>query len=386
MQNSSNYKAAMDMLYLCGCAIGGIKPASERIASMELGAIYKISVAQNLTALVGGALEPCREELSMQNDELTAILTVKERSVRKNLMFATERQKLISFMESEGIWYMSLKGIVLQELYPKMGLRQMSDNDILFDPSCREQVRDWFASEGYEVRYYGISNHDVYQKKPIYNFEMHVDLFDEAYAAPLSVYYRDVKARLVPIEGSRYGYRFSYEDLYCYFVCHAYKHWQIAGIGFRFLCDLWVMLKAYRDTMDWEYIGHELLALGVSDFEAQSRALADAVFTDITSFSFEALSPSMQQHLVSLLSSGTYGTQKQLVTKGIAKKGGKFKYLLSCVFPGASSIQTYFPACIKHPWLLPVGWFWRLMVLLFKRSGYVCNKLKYVFSSKKNDK
>lgn len=44
-------------------------------------------------------------------------------------------------MEQRGIWYLPLKGIILKEFYPSVGMRQMSDNDILFDEAFAEQVR-----------------------------------------------------------------------------------------------------------------------------------------------------------------------------------------------------------------------------------------------------
>ena len=49
----------------------------------------------------------------------------------------------------------------------------MSDNDILFDEDAWERVEKHMISEGYEAEYVGKGIHDVYQKPPVYNFEMH---------------------------------------------------------------------------------------------------------------------------------------------------------------------------------------------------------------------
>ena len=76
-------------------------------------------------------------------------------------------------MDSEHIWYLPLKGIILKDYYPSVGMRQMSDNDILFDADAWERVEKHMLSEGYETESVGKGNHDVYQKAPVYNFEMH---------------------------------------------------------------------------------------------------------------------------------------------------------------------------------------------------------------------
>ena len=58
--------------------------------------------------------------------------------VRQTLLFAMEREKILSFFDRSGIWYAPMKGIILQNLYPQIGMRQIVDNDILFDGAYRK--------------------------------------------------------------------------------------------------------------------------------------------------------------------------------------------------------------------------------------------------------
>lgn len=67
---------------------------------------------------------------------------------------------------------MPLKGSILKDWYPKFGMREMADNDILFDASKRKEVKAIFQGRGYTVKEYDKSNHDAYEKPPIYNFEI----------------------------------------------------------------------------------------------------------------------------------------------------------------------------------------------------------------------
>lgn len=83
---------------------------------------------------------------------------------------------MFQYMDAEHIWYMPLKGAILKDLYPRQEMRQMADNNILFDTSCEAAVKDYFVKEGYEVISYAKGNHDVYEKEPVYNFEMHMEI------------------------------------------------------------------------------------------------------------------------------------------------------------------------------------------------------------------
>lgn len=95
------------------------------------------------------------------------------------MLLDSEREKIFSLFEKGGIWYLPLKGVILKEMYHVYGMRQMADNDILFDSTYRKEVKDIFLSLGYEMESYNKGNHDVYLKAPIYNYEMHVSLFDK---------------------------------------------------------------------------------------------------------------------------------------------------------------------------------------------------------------
>ena len=48
-------------------------------------------------------------------------------------------------------------------------------------------------SEGYEAEPVGKGNHDVYQKPPVYNFEMHRSLYGKGHDERWVEYYSDIK-------------------------------------------------------------------------------------------------------------------------------------------------------------------------------------------------
>ena len=121
---------------------------------------------------------------------------------------------------------------------------QMADNDILFDKNFRRQVRDYMKSRGYKVIAYGEGIHDTYQKSPVFNFELHIGLVPGYVKPSWSTYYANIRERLLKDAGNDYGYHFSDEDFYIYFIAHAFKHFENSGTGIRNLADIYIFLHS----------------------------------------------------------------------------------------------------------------------------------------------
>jgi len=102
------------------------------------------------------------------------------KAVRKNILLDAERTAIFERFEQQGIWYMPLKGSILKELYPENGMREMADNDILYDSTKQAEVKKIMLSMGYSAESVGKSHHDVYMKPPVLNFELHTLLFGAA--------------------------------------------------------------------------------------------------------------------------------------------------------------------------------------------------------------
>ena len=77
---------------------------------------------------------------------------------------------------------------------------------ILFDAAYSEVIKEYMELQGYETVSFEKGSHDVYEKAPIYNFEMHTSLYNSAHQEGWEDYYKDVKKRLHLNAGSSYGY------------------------------------------------------------------------------------------------------------------------------------------------------------------------------------
>ena len=143
-----------DFLYLLSCAVNNITPDIQKVKTMNLAQIYRISRHHSLEAVTYHALVSyIKNNQNSHYDELFKKKweEAKNKIIRKTLLMNGERQQLFAYFNENKIWHLPLKGIILSTLYPEFGMRQMADNDILFDQNYREEVRDWFVQHGYGI-------------------------------------------------------------------------------------------------------------------------------------------------------------------------------------------------------------------------------------------
>ena len=380
MKNADLSDIMCDLLYLLGCGVNDKMPAKAYIAAFQkaydadkLQTLYQFSKAHFVDALTGTVLKKAGVKLPAEWEQSIA------KAIRKVILFDQERAELFSYMDEQGIWHMPLKGVILKDFYPSIGMRQMSDNDILFDQAYAGQIRDYMVSRGYEVEAFDRGNHDVYEKKPVYNFEMHTSLYGAGHYNEWITYYDRIKDRLHPI-GNRFEYRFTDEDFYVYIMTHTFKHFDGSGTGIRSLLDQYVYLNRLEDTLDFHYIDKQCGILGIADFEQANRVLCKKVFRMNDTLAEEgtgryryALSTEEKKLLCYYMTSGAYGTTEHRVINNMSryrKQDGrisKASYVLKRLFPGKEHYD-YCPALKRHHWLLPFYWVYRAVRMIFSKE------------------
>ena len=346
------------------------------IDNNELSFFIKMANRHSLTALLFKALQGTNskvEEGVLKKLEEHYFLVL-----RKAILFDKERKELYDYLNTNQIDYLHLKGIILKDYYFDPYTREFADNDILFDGSKDKLVKDFFANKDYIVELFRKSNHDVYVKKPFYNFEMHRALFGETGDNKKNiVYFKDYLSKAHIKEN--YEHELSKEDFYIYFTAHTYKHFHVSGCGIRTLIDYYLFLKNNSD-LDFTYINQELEKLDLLDFSNQIKTLAIKLFDD------EPIDEKETEMLLYIASSGTYGTVDHYVAKGVKAKG-KFGFLMSRVFPPYRFYKGAYPWAYYCPILIPIAWLCRFFRILFKSPGRAMGEIKLISKCKedKND-
>ncbi|MBQ6341721.1 MAG: nucleotidyltransferase family protein [Anaerolineaceae bacterium] len=357
--------AVFDLAYLLGCEVNGVKPDAEQVAMMDLDAVYQEAGRHMLDAAAAMALESAGVR-----DECSSMRIA--RSMRKTALFDREKKAVLEKMEENGIWYMPFKGALVKQLYPKYGMREFSDYDILFDSTRRNDLRELMLGLGFSGERVEGGVHDHYFKTPVLNFEMHKILFSLAFDRRIVGYYENVKERLVKDPDNQFGWHFTSEDFYVYILAHAYKHYSNGGTGLRSLLDIYVILKEI--SPDKKKVSAELEKLGITDFESLFRSLS------LDLFSGKELTEDELEMLAYMVSSGTYGTVQNIVSNKISKAGGgksgKRRYIFNRFFPTMEQIEYGNPFFYKHKILLPFLMPYRLLRGVLKRRAHLIAELK----------
>lgn len=336
----------------------------------EAKELYEFSSFHSLRALVYQALVHTKSKIS--EEALHRFENAYFANIRKQAVFAKEREGLYVYLNEKGIDYLPLKGLILQDCYLDPAEREFADNDILFkgDDSL---VKDYFVSKGYEVESFRRGNHDVYWKKPFLNFEMHRSLFvdDDENKVPHD-YFLNILDKAPILKDKEHV--LSDEDFYLYFLAHAEKHIRHGGCGIRTLVDAYLYLR--NKDLNEAYILEETKKLEMEDFHRCFSSLSKKIFVH------ESLNEEEKALWSLILTSGTYGTIDHAVEEGVKKKG-KFGYFWQRLFPPIRFYKDYYPWAYKTKILIPVAWVFRLFRGIFKSGKRTRSELKALSKTKK---
>ena len=355
-----------DLLYLLACALHDEKP--QEIENLDLEAIKRLAKFHSVTPMIAYAMRG-------QGEEWQRIYLG---NVKRNMLFKSEREKLYSFFEDHRIAYMPLKGVRIMDMYPAYGMRKMADNDIWIDKKHATEARDYMIGEGYECISFGKSNHDVYHKKPIFNFELHTSLYGETHSKEFYEYYKDIDARLRKDNDSECRMRMRDDDFYVYVCSHAYKHFNNSGTGVRTLCDDYVL--RHNLSLDMDYVHGEAKKLKIDGFVMQMQRLSEGLFADPENI---CVTEEDKEFLSYILGSGTYGTVNHMVERQLRMMSEnvtpitKARYVCQRIFPGDEYFKA-FPFFERHRGLRPFFIVYRIGKSLVKRNKNMVAELKAV--------
>ena len=371
----------------------------ENSQKIYIGRIYYIAKKHNLVSIMAQAMEKLGFE--SDSDIWKRWLKEKNQLIYKSVLMDVEREAIQDFFEKNNIWYMLLKGMVIRKYYPAPELREMADNDILFDNKYSKEVYEFMTARGYKSDDYNKGYHDEYLKPPAYNFEMHRQLVSSKERHKWYEYYKDVKSILIKdtnenretaanneSNNTSNQFYFSDNDFYVYFIVHTYKHFLNSGMGLRTVLDVYLYVSNLQEKLDFDYIEEQLKKLDAYDFEQTFRSIAFKMFDEnLEDRKWWDLFDVKEQEMLSyVLDAGTYGNLENSVvhkmgyTKGEKKKtSDKARYIFRRLFPSMDTIEEFFPFFYKHKWAIPFLYIYRIGKIPFTRRKKVAGELKEVF-------
>lgn len=368
------------LIYLIRCVLNDKVPAKEKLDKMDLSGVFAVAKAHSLTAIAAYALESagiCDKRFGEE----------KNKAIRKEIIFDAERERVLAELEKAGIWYMPLKGIIIKDMYPQIGMRQMCDNDVLFDKDKTEMLKQLMISIGFTMQHDDFGHDIVFTKPPLSNFEMHTALFGVGHDEVMNKYYDNIECRLIKDENNHYGYHFSLEDFYVFMIAHEHKHYNLGGTGLRSLVDTYVYIKNYSNKMDMQYIQNECQKLRIAAYEKQNRKLAMSVLKG------KKLTDDYRKMLDYTVFSGTYGNVQNCVNNKLKneKSSSVAKIILvknRLLVPIRESDPQYRAYAARYKWFykskfrIPLLFFYRIGAALMSRRSRVKAEIKAVLKAR----
>ncbi len=321
-----------DFLLLTASALNQTALRKEQVADMNLRGLFIMSHGHMMTTMLACALEAA----GVQNEEFRQ---ARRREEIRLAVVQHGRAVVEEALAKEHIWYMTLKGSLLMDLYPVASMRQMSDVDILFDPSREEDMERVMKNLGFTLMDEEWEHHKGYWKPPFTYVEMHTMLFDEHPKNRLHDFFSEIEKRL---PGEREEKHLSDEDFYLYLIAHEFKHFCWHGVGVRSLADTYVFLKHHQDGLDWDYIREGCGKLRITTFERENRELAMKLFQPNGIETLTAEQLSMLDHFVKLQEKALQRFRKRM-------------------FMPIEMVEFYYPFFFDHRAFLPLLPIWRLV-------------------------
>lgn len=353
-------KAARDFIYLIACALCGTKPEEKYVREMDMQEVLQLARMHVMAALAAHAFTRTEAFRALPANEAEKWESISYAAVRGLVFKRKELKKVLDALEEAGIWYCPIKGIDTAAAYPVPGLREMADCDVLVDETRADDVKAVMEGMGYSVELFGESNHDVYHKKPMYNFEIHRQLFNTEVIPVFDAYYGRVKERLVKDEENAYGFHFSREDAYVFHIAHTFKHFRNGGTGIKALADTFALRRKYPD-MDEGYIAEELRKLELTDYERSLRETAEALLGEPAAVYRETLTAEQKELLEYLLGSGAYGNSENTMHNTLVRLGNeehisiwtRLRYIRERIYPQGWRYEEKYAFFYRHKWAYP---------------------------------
>lgn len=289
---------------------------------------------------------------------------------------------LYRYLERRGLKPIVVKGLILQQLYPRGNLRISVDEDLLIPPGegllYHEAMLD-----------YGMEQMEP-EKEAAKDFEI-------AYTEPVSGLYVEVHQQLFPPDSEAYGYinRFfekarsveiEYQgqtlltmdptDHLFYLISHSFKHFLHSGFGIRMICDIVLFSENYADNIDWSRIRSQCREIHGERFIqaiyqiGRKYLLPDIQYSAwLKTWNIENVDE--EPLLLDVLEGGVHGaadltrlhSSNITLNAVVGQKTGKngTVSVLNSVFLPLKSMRGRYRYLEKAPFLLPLAWTQRII-------------------------
>lgn len=287
-------------------------------------------------------------------------------SMWHNEQLLHEQQALLRALD--GIPCVILKGSSSAMCYPRPELRCAGDIDLLFFPADLERAEVILTGRGYQPPEGSHAYHRS-MRRGAFAAELHFEppgIPQGDAGAPLRAYFQNAAGEAV----SRGGLPVLPEEKQAVLLLlHKLEHITSSGLGLRQLCDWAVFVHRAMTPALWRTLEPKLARFGLLRFalvitricvEALALPEADAPWC----MAADALL--CRDLLEDILRTGNFGCKENRYGQRLFTDGQTENRLASLFRTGLETCRTHWPACQKHPILLPAAP--AVLVLRYRRQ------------------
>ena len=332
------------------------KRLGDALSVDQLSAIYALAQKHDLAHIVTGALE--KRGLLGADETSQKFKKARYAAVYRYEQLRYELEAICRELSDAAVPHIPLKGAVLRAWYPEPWMRTSCDIDILVKPDDLEKASQVLTERlGYRKHMEG--THDVAFFTPGgLHIELHFDTVEENRAVRAGEVLHDVWRYAQTEDGAQY--RLGDGMFYFYHIAHMAKHIEVGGCGIRTFMDLWVL--NHRVVADIEARRELLEQGGLTRFAETAERLAEYWFSD---GSPDELCLLLEEFV---LYGGVYGNIDTLTAVQQNRRGGRFVYLFSLLFPRYCHLKYQYPVLQRRSWLYPFCVLHRLGRKLFGKD------------------
>ena len=236
----------------------------ELVSSVSDWNYFTNNVIRNSVApLVYKNVSLSKNQSEIPQDTLFKFKQVYIKSLSRNMVLYEHFRNAVNAFSAHGISVIALKGIFLAEsIYRDIGLRQMSDIDILAKKEDVENCRRILLDSGYKsyerFKTNFIKDHlEVKHIPPLVlnnvSIEIHLKVLPDDYHYNVNIENYWENAKPVTINGTN-TLALSPNDLLQHLCVHLDHHFSKGKIQLFSFCDIAEVIKYYQNKIDWDLL------------------------------------------------------------------------------------------------------------------------------------
>lgn len=354
--------------------------AKLNITDAQKEEFYTLAKKHSVAGIAAYALKYC--DTSAQDDVEAKFAKEYERTVMQMLSREVSALRVCEKLTQMDIPHILFKGITVSSAYPVPQLRAFADVDIIVKQSHLPAIREYMEQSGFN---HTLADEGVVNafKRGRERYEFHNEL--NVSNVKDTEYFSNIWDNTIVRQGKTF--QFNHNFHLCYLICHLEKHVYGSGAGVRMYLDIALYLNKYREDIDIDFVRETLESCDLGRFLNTILYICNRWFgCDVPSFVKSLDDDIYVQFCDFVFLGGVFGNQgkedvfqddlRREISSG--KKGAKFRFLLSRVFPAACELYRMYPKFENKPLLLPAAWFCHVVNVIKKRK---ISKVKTIVSA-----